>query len=505
MASKLDAFIAFVSPAWAAKRAVARANFERGKLIEDRLRGFKAASKGRRVGDDWKAVGDGLPTEKTEDLAALRERARELDRNNGYWIKGCSVIVQAVVGHGIRASACADNKRNLPRIQKRWDAWASKPTVDAGGKLDLYAIQGLVMHTIVNDGECLVVRRMSPSGRLKLQLLPPEFLASEKDTLLPNGGEIYGGVETDEFGAAVAYHVYKRHPSRSSGRGDTVRLEAKDVAHPFKIGRVNQQRGISWCHAAFPRLHDWEEYEDADLMRQKVAACFGVVYTGIEPEATESGAYEPSDKIEPGMVEYLPQGTDVKTIAPPASLGLRDAYVITMRGVAAALGITYEALSGDYSNVNFSSGRMGHLQMQKNVTAWQNRIMIDLFLDRVWGWFMEAESLQPVDAEDEEYDPRVTCTWTAPSVTMIDPEKENAADNKAVRNGFTPWQDIVRSRGRDPDETAAAIKEDMDRWDRFGIVLDCDPRHVSAQGQGSINQKQEEGKDDGSPSEQKAA
>jgi lambda family phage portal protein len=268
-----------------------------------------------------------------------------------------------------------------------------------------------------------------------------------------------------------------------------VRVDASDIAHVYRIDRANQVRGESWIANVFTRLANWDDFEDAELMRQKVAACFGVVYTGVNP-SDDGSTYQPLEKLEPGMIEHLPIGADMKVIAPPASQGLRDIARITHRAIASGLGVTYETITGDFSEVNFSSSRMAHLQMAANVSDWQEQIVIDLFCDRVWKWFVEDLTLR-VGGLDVPAISAVTAIWNVPSRDMIDPEKEIRSDGMRVRNGFAPWSDVVRESGRDPDQVAKQIAADNKRFDSLGLVLDIDPRHVSSQGQGSVNQKEE--------------
>src|SRR5690606_27490717 len=74
----VESVLGTVSPAWALKRTAARAQLERA------TRGFKAVSKGRRIGENWQGLIGGAerPTESPADLETLRVRARELVRNN---------------------------------------------------------------------------------------------------------------------------------------------------------------------------------------------------------------------------------------------------------------------------------------------------------------------------------------------------------------------------------------------------------------------------------------
>ena len=496
--STLDAIIETLSPAWAARRAAARANVERSKYAETKMRGFNAVSTGRRAGDDWRAFGDTDGQVASADLATLRTRARDMAKNNPYWRNAKRAIVSEVIGHGIRATVTATSQALRDKVQRSWDDWAGSRHVDVTGRLDWYGVQALVMATVVSDGEALVLRRMVGS-QLKLQVLGGKFLCADRDAELANGGEIVGGVETDAYGSAVAYHIYRRDPSRSTR--DVVRIDAADVAHVFLVEEPNQLRGVSWIAPVYTRLKDWDDYEDAELMRQKVAACFGAVYTGVGPEANDGAAYETHDKIEPGMIEYMPPGTKVELISPPAAPGLREAGLINHRAVAAGLGITYEALTGDYSNVNYSSARMGRLQMFSNVRAWQQHVMIDLLCDRVWPWFVQAYTLRVVGQDDGAIASRLAVTWTPPSRTLVDPEKETKADMKRVRAGFTPWFEVVREQGRDPDQVAQQIAADNERFDKLGLVLDIDPRKLSEFGQGATNTTQEKSDEDEQDSE----
>jgi capsid protein len=47
------------------------------------------------------------------------------------------------------------------------------------------------------------------------------------------------------------------------------------VRHIFKVKRAGQARGPSWFGPVILRMKDLDEFEDATLMKQKVAACSG--------------------------------------------------------------------------------------------------------------------------------------------------------------------------------------------------------------------------------------
>ncbi len=147
-----------------------------------------------------------------------------------------------------------------------------------------------------------------------------------------------------------------------------------------------------------------------------------------------------------------------------------------MHEIAAGLGVTYEALTGDLTGVNYSSGRMGWLEFGRNIDTWRWDMVEPQMLDPV-----EAGRRRPSRSSTGSSEP-FSIHWTPPARTMIDVEMENQASKDAIRNGLSSRSEEVRKRGLDPialdDENAA----DNDRADALGLVYDSDPRAVSGKG-----------------------
>jgi lambda family phage portal protein len=473
--STLESLLASIAPGWAAERARARASYERSCLAIGRLRGFHAASQSRRL-EDWRSITETGATDPATHLATIRARSRELRRNNPYWESAINGIVGHTVGHGVRVAVTHPRRTVSVRLQASWDAWARSRLADVSGRMNWYAIQSLIMETVVESGECLVRRSLDENGALRLVVLSPEYLCGDRDGRTDRNTEIIGGVEVDDNGAPVAYHLLRRLQSRES-----VRVTASEIAHVYRVQRPGQLRGIPWVAPVFTRLVHWDDFEDAELARQKVSACFGVLYHGeMQGDATLP------ERIEPGMIEQLPPGTDVDLISPPAAPGIEPFSRITLRAVASGLGITYELLTGDLTGVNFSSARMGHLTMMRNVRRWQTHLLIEQLCQPVFTWWAQAEALKPNGLDSL----RATADWTPSVREMIDPEKETRAAVNRVRGGLASWSDIAREQGRDPEQLAQTIAHDNKRFDALGIVLDCDPRKLSQTGQGTTNTKE---------------
>jgi lambda family phage portal protein len=312
-----------------------------------------------------------------------------------------------------------------------------------------------------------------------VQVLEADYLDSGRDGLVGReGGLIIQGVEFDAIGRRVAYWLFPEHPGSARGPGESKRIPASEVLHLYRQRRPGEVRGVSWYGAAIVPLKDLDEYEDAELIKQKIAACFAAFVTDLDGFGSPVGE-ETSDPlvevIEPGMVHKLPPGKTVTFGTPPAVV---ESTVTTrnQRKIAAALGVTYESLTGDYSQVNFSSARMGRIEFQGNVHRLQYNLLIPQLCAVVWQWVMGAA----VDAGLLREVPEAT--WTPPPLPLLDPEKEAGAMKTLIRIGAKTLSEMVREQGGDPETHFAEYAEDMTRLDKLGLKLDSDPRATNGTG-----------------------
>lgn len=493
-ASWFDNFIGFFSPRARFKRLQYKAA---SGVIERRK--YEGADRGRRT-DGWSTVGSDANSEIGPSLGLLRNRSRDLNRNNPWAARGTQVVVSNVVGRGIMGQVKAPPPRNgkgpsraEADLNGMWKAWASTTACDYDGRHNLFGLQRIVMRSAVEGGDVLVRRRVTnrrtvlgPDGEIRevppvqLQVLEGDFLDASRLTREYEGNKVIQGVEFDKSGRRIAYHVYADHPGALSSfstltKFDTVRIPAAELLHVFRMDRAGQVRGVPWLAQVMLRLKDLDDYEDAQLVRQKIAACFSVFIRdlqGVDVPITAEKKTSLGEKVEPGQIEILPPNKDISFAKPPEVQNYKEYVSQVLHGIAAGLGITYEAMTGDLSGVNFSSARMGWIEMGRNIEMWRQSLMVTQFLNPSFMWFLGGADILGKNVKGARM------VWTPPRREMIDPTKEVPAIKTAIRSGIMTLSEAIRQGGRDPDEVLEEIKRDNDELDRLQLTLDTDPRKV---------------------------
>ncbi len=479
--NRFERLIAWLSPKWGESRA-------RARLM---ARHFEAATTGRRT-SGWSRLGsDANAAAAGAALAHIRGKARDLARNNPYARRGIKRIVTNTVGWGIRPKPTGKGDK---LVMQKWKEWAETTQCDAAGRLTFYGIQKLAMRTIVESGEVLIRRRgrLPTDGLaipLQLQVIEPDFLDTAKDGIQgESGGPIIQGVEFDRLGRRSAYWLFDQHPGGNimpmSGMGiESRRILADGVLHVYDQERPGQVRGPSWLASVAVRLSDFDEFEDATLMKQKIAACMAAFVTDLDgtgqpiADASTSASGQPIDTFEPGMILNLPVGKQVTVANPPQASDHASFATTALRGVAAGLGVTYEDLCGDYSQVNYSSARMARLAHMADVHDWRWNMLIPQLCAPAWDWMLVAMIAAGAEVE------RAPAEWTPPPAGMLDPANEGLALMRNVRAGVMTPSEMVREQGFDPAEHWKEYADDLKELDRLGIILDSDPRKTTGSGQ----------------------
>lgn len=476
-----DRFLIGIAPDWGLRRVRAR----------EQARHFEAAQGGRRT-DGWTRRSSDANAANAPALVALRELSRDLCRNNGWAENGIRTIAGNTIGWGILPRPVGTG---AARARVVWADWAGSTSCDFDGMLTFTGLQLLAMRALAESGEVLIVKQPASTADglpvpLRLQVLEPDYIDTTRNGLpAANGGQIIDGIEIDAQGHRVAYWLFASHPGANrlaNPRLDSQRIEAERVLHLYRVDRPGQVRGVPWLATAIAKLKDLDDFEDAELIQQKVAACFGAFVTDVDGSGAPLSPTKTGDdgvgieQLEPGHIAYLPPGKSVEFATPPlvqnGGLSTRS-----LRRIAVSLGVTYEDLTGDYSLVNFSSGRMGRLAVQARVQEWRWQMIVPRLCAPVWRWVMSMA------AELEGWPAIPRAEWSAPPMPILEPDKEGLAYQRMIRTGLMTWEQAVRELGEDPTAQLDEIERANREFDRRGIILDVDPRKTTATGQQQLS------------------
>ena len=460
----------------------------------------EAAGGGRRS-FAWLPANPGAVAALMATQTELRTKSRDLVRRNAWANAALESYVANAIGTGIKPQSLVADAALRERIQMLWRDWTLD--ADASGLTDFYGLQALACRAMLEGGEALVrIRYRRPEDglavALQLQVLEPEHLPVTMNATAENGNVIRAGIEFDRLGRRVAYHLYRAHPEDGalapmSGNGgiETVRVDASEILHLFRPLRPGQIRGEPWLARALVKLNELDQYDDAELVRKKTAAMFAGFITRLAPEDNLMGEGVSDANgvalagLEPGTLQILEPGEDVK-FSQPADVGASYADFLRMqfRAVAAAMGVTYEQLTGDLTQVNYSSIRAGLLEFRRRCEALQHGVLVHQLCRPIWQAFIEQAALEGAlslpgyargdQAKRREY---LAVKWIPQGWQWVDPKKEFDAMLTAIRSGLLSRSEAISSFGYDAEDVDREIAADNARADALGLAFESDPRH----------------------------
>ena len=478
LGQRLNNLIAPFAPALALRREVAMAKHS---VLSNRMSHYNGAGRGAR-GKDFKVNRTDAIEAARGDRHRLSWISRDMLRNNPRVVKIRRQLVNNVVGAGIQPSIQWLGKNDdarKGRVEALIRRHCLTTAFDTDGLLTMLGQQGLGFGTIVGDGEVLFRRRFRRASDgfalgFQVQVLEADFLNKNIDGTLGNGNLAVQGIEFNKIGKRVAYHLYTHHPgSRMGGMPKTRRVTADNVIHAFDVTRPGQQRGISWLAPVITLLHELQKYQDGQVKRQEIASMFAGIF---KTEKTGDDLGDELGTLSPGGILTVGEGEDLTFTNPPTVEGYEPFMRVTDRTVAAGMGITFEALTGDYSQVNYTSGRMGRMDVDPNIRDWQQNLMIAKICAGFGRWTQEA-------IEDSTDIPRdlYEIAWTPPTRPVIDPTKDYKAAEIAMKSGQKSRRQVIREQGGDPEKIETEIADER-AW-----AQDADLVFTSDAGSGAKN------------------
>lgn len=453
--------------------------------------------------------------ELVSSLRNLRARARILVRDAPYAKSARRVIVNNVIGTGVRMQAAVKtsrgdyNDRINDSIESAWIDWMQGAYCHTGGSMHFHDIERMCMGQVFEAGEVFIRIHRQKFGAsqvpIALEIVEPERIVdgyAYPGAVAADSGGVRMGIETDKFKKPIAYWIRDLHPGdirMDLEQNDKVtRVDAADVIHLYVIDRWPQTRGVPWLHAAAGKLQDISGYTEAEIIAARGAAS----YLGMleSPEDVDTFAEQEPDntfqlQLEPGMVGKLQPGEKMNWLKPDRPNSALDPFMrYLLREIAAAVGVSYESLSHDYSQGSYSSMRISLLD-ERDVWRTLQQWWIRSFRERLHKEWLYAAMLAraipeiSLDAYGVTPEKFQLVNFRPRGWSWIDPTKEVAAYKDAVKGGFKTISDVIAETGNgmDLEDFVKARRAELDYLDEEQLPFDTSPRvYVPAESRGQV-------------------
>lgn len=368
------------------------------RAIEAAARNAWNASETNRFNADWVTTNEDINVALQRELATIRSRSNWLARNNPYASGAINTLLNYCVGTGFDLQMTVASPKKTAKgfqlierdafndyTEDLFRYWGDDVSIHASSSspMSFEDCQSFAFRRLVTDGEVfchLVYDKGRDVVPLTLEFISPNSL----DTITSehNGNPVVMGVELDKRSwQPVAYWVYSKagaDPRYSRSYTNSVRIPASDMIHAFVMLEPYQVRGLPFVSAVANTFRDIAKYTDAQLIRNRIAALFGVFIKGADgggsfvqdttaSDTTQSGTGFPVDSngnilanLAPGIVGKLPEGYEIDTVNPTSPENSFTPFLEAhLKAIATGYqgGLSYTSLTRDTSHTTFASGR----------------------------------------------------------------------------------------------------------------------------------------------------
>jgi lambda family phage portal protein len=428
--------------------------------------------------------------------ASLREQARWLDENHDLASGMLDKLEERVVGaRGIQVEPHPLNTQGevhetfAAQIATAWELWAQAPEVT--GMFSLAEAERLMVRSALRDGEVFTQLVRGPVKGIEyatpvqfaFEMLEADFVPMSLSGA-DNGMKTVQGININDWGRPLAYHVYLTHPQSGLGTMQTKVIGKERMLHLAMRKRLHQLRGISIFANVIQRLADLKDYEDSERVAARIAAMLGFWIKRGDSSVYEEGGEDWKNPDNPYRSFDISAGMIYDDLAPGEELEMLESNRPNsnmaefrngqLRAAAAGTRTGYSSISRDY-NGTYSS------QRQELVESFEGyAVLQDWFVSRtarpLYREWLRMYLLSGVDIPDDlDRDSVFNATYMAPVMPWIDPVKEGEAWKTQIRGGAATEAEWVRARGGSPRNTKLQRQREVKYNKDHELVFDTDP------------------------------
>lgn len=417
----------------------------------------------RKSAPDSALMESGILTDRGHDLYRNGPIARGAVNTNTTNVIGSGLMLQPRINRDVLKLEDDQAEELETKLKREFNLWADSLESDVRQTVPFNRSHDMAFSNFLIAGDVFNILRnfqsKSTPYTLACQLIEGARISNPGTK--PDTVGMVAGVEKNELGAPIAYHVSRFHPGmfrlRQERKWDRVarfgtETGLQQVIHLFKPERPGQTRGISWLAPIVELLHQLTEYTEAEITAAVISSMFTVFITTasgeLGDEVTDLGdetgatASDKDYKIGNGLVMGLKPDESVSTANPGRPNTAFDPFVqAIMRQIGVALNIPFEILIKHFT-ASYSASRAALMEAWKFFTS-ERKWFARMYCQPVYeAWLFEAVSIGRISAPGFFNDPIVRAAysateWSGPPRGMIDELKEIKAADLRVAGGYT--------------------------------------------------------------------
>lgn len=445
-------------------------------------------------------------------------RGRDMVRNDGYAQGGSALHKDNIVGSLFRLNAkpnidvlgvdeaWAEEFQRVVEARFMAVAESEECWFDAARRNTFTAMIRLAVGSFVMSGEVLATAEWIRSNlrpfKTAVQMIAPERLSNPWG--VADNKYRRRGIERDDYGAPQFYNIRASYPTEvyDINAFTWKRIPARkpwgrrQVIHIIEQLLPDQSRGISDMVAVLKQMRMTKKFQEVALQNAVINATYAAaieselpptdVFTAIGANDPNQpmmqllqqylgtymqvmGAYTDASKniaIDGAKIPHLFPGTklNLQPVGNPGGIGSHFEESL-LRHIAAALGLSYEQFSRDYTKTNYSSARASMNETWKFMQS-RKRMVADRFASQIYALWLEEEinagniPLPKGKTAAWFYEPMVRdalcqCTWIGASRGQVDELKETQAAILRIDSGLSTYEEECARLGKDFREVFA--------------------------------------------------
>ncbi len=514
--------ISAISPAWALNRRTARNALNLTASVDGG--GFEGAKRKPRF-KNWRFSKDTAQNDVNAGIETLRDRSRDLDKNDHIAHGALSTKLQYVVGGGLLPEPAIDHEflglTNEAaeiinaQIKRYFLTWANDKRCDFTEQKNFFQKQAEVYHSKNRDGDawCLLpwVTDAGFIYNTRLHTIDPDRISTPKGT--KDSATLMRGLELDSRGRVKKLHISKRHPGAGrplkKDEWQTVNYKRRNgwpnVLHlAHKNNRAGQITGTPDLAPVIGVVKQLGQYIDAELLATIIANKFTVFVKSSTPGAaaglapggglnpinpaakpTPGSGDETSGDLElgDGLITQLDPDEDI-SIANPARPNPNFGPFIDKAAthIGSALGIPSELLLKHFT-ASYSASKAALLMFANFVSMEQLGLVRD-FCRPVYDLIIdEAVATGRLVLPGYMGDPikraaYLNCYWHGAPIGEIDELKAANAALKRMEGRLTNRTIESRRHGHDADQVRQGLAAEQRKDTAAGLIDETAPAYV---------------------------